>query len=102
MHQRNAVAPLGLVHEVGREEDRDAIVAGEVDQRAPESVARNRIDARGWLVENEYRGPMQHRHRKLQPLLDAKRQALRLCMRHILQIVALEQLLDPAFDLVRR
>ena len=46
--------------------------------------------------------PMQHRHRKLQPLLDAKRQALRLCMRHILQIVALEQLLDPAFDLVRR
>src|SRR5439155_3282935 len=78
MHQRNTIAALGLVHEVGREEDGDAVVAGEVDQRAPESVARNRIDARGWLIENEYARPVQHGHGKLYPLLHANRQALRL------------------------
>ena len=54
MHQRDAVAALGLVHEMGREKDRDAIIAGEIDQRAPERVARDRIDARGRLVENEH------------------------------------------------
>ena len=65
MHQRNTIAALGLVHEVGREEDGDPLVAGEVDQRAPESVPRNRIDPRGWLVENEYARPVQHGHGKL-------------------------------------
>ena len=40
MHQRDAVAALGLVHEVGREEDGDAVVAREIDQRAPELVRR--------------------------------------------------------------
>ena len=73
MHQRDAVAALGLVHEMGREEDGDAIVAGEIDQRAPEGVAGDRIDARGRLVENEHGRPVQHGHGKLQPLLDAKR-----------------------------
>ena len=86
MHQRNTIAALGLVHEVGREEDGDAIVAGEIDQRAPESVPRNRIDARGGLVENEYARPVQHGHGKLQPLLHAKGQALRLSIGHILEV----------------
>ena len=52
MHQRDTVAALGLVHEVGRKKDGDAIIAGEIDQRAPESVAGDRIDARSGLVEN--------------------------------------------------
>ena len=76
MHQRDAVAALGLVHEMGREEDGDAVVAREVDQRAPEGVARDRVDARGRLVEDQHGRPVQHRDGELQPLLDAERQAV--------------------------
>jgi hypothetical protein len=43
---------------------------------------------------------VQHGHGKLQSLLDAERQAFRLGVGHVFQIVALQQLLDPAFDLV--
>ena len=43
---------------------------------------------------------MQHRHGKLQPLLDAERQAFRLRIGRAFQIIAFEQLVDPAFDLV--
>ena len=53
MHQRDAIAALRLVHEMGRQEDGDAVLAGEIDQRAPELVARDRIDARCGLVENQ-------------------------------------------------
>src|SRR5262249_10687007 len=87
---------------MGRKEERDAVIAGEVDQRAPERVARNRIDSRSRLVENEKGRPVQHRHGELQPLLDAERQACRPRVRHGLQIVALQQLLDPPFDLMCR
>ena len=100
MHQRDTVAALGLVHEVSGEEDGDAIIAGKVDQRAPERVACHRVDARSRFIENEDRRPVQHRHRKLQPLLDAQRQAFRLRIRYVFQIVALQQLLHTPFDLV--
>jgi len=99
MHQRNAVAALCLVHEVGRKEDGDAIVAGKVDQATPKGVARDRVHARGWLVENEEGWPVEHRHGELQPLLNSERQALWLRVCYIVEIVALEQFLDPAFDL---
>ena len=102
MHQRDTIAAFGFVHEVGREEDRDAIVAGEIDQRAPELVTRHRVDTRRGLVENEHRGPVEHSHRKLQPLLDAKRQAVRLGVGHGIEIVAFEQLFNSGFDLVCR
>ena len=64
MHQRNAIAALSLVHEMGREKDGDPIVAGEIDQRAPEGIAGDRIDARSGLVENEHGRPVQHGHRQ--------------------------------------
>ena len=86
---------------MGREEDRDAVIAGEVDQRAPELIARDRIDPRRRLVENEHPRPVQHGHCKLQPLLDAERQAFGLGIGHVLQIVAFQQLLDARFDLGR-
>ena len=66
VHERNAVAALRFVHEVGRKKDRDAVVARQIDQRAPERIARDRIDARRRLVENENGRLVQHRHRKLQ------------------------------------
>ena len=89
MHQRDAVAALRLVHEMGREKDRDAVVAGEIDHRAPERVAGDRIDARSRLVENENGGLVQHRHGKLQPLLNAEWETFGLGVGDLFQIVAL-------------
>ena len=77
MHERDAVAALRLVHEMGGDENRHAVVAREIDQRAPERVARDRVDARRRLVEDENGGLVQHRDRELKPLLDAERQAVR-------------------------
>ena len=67
VHQRDAVAAIGFVHEMGGDENRHAVVAREVDQRPPERVARDRVDARRRLVENEDGGFVQHRDRKLEP-----------------------------------
>ena len=102
MHQRNAVAAFGLVHEMGRQEDGDPIIARKIDERAPESIAGDRIDARGGFVENEHGRPVEHGNRQLQPLFDAKRQALGLGVGHIFQVVAFEQLVDAGLDLVGR
>src|SRR5208282_3371919 len=102
MHERDAVASLRFVHEVRRKKNRNAVVAGEVDQRAPERVARDRIDARGWLVQDQNGGLVQYRHRELESLLDAERQALGFGVGDAGQIVALQKLLDAAFDLIGR
>ena len=72
MHQRDAVAALGLVHEMGRDEDRDVVLAGQVDQDLPEAVARHRIDARSRLVEDQEVGRVDQRHRQRQALADAR------------------------------
>ena len=76
IHQRNAVAALGLVHEMGRDEDRHALIARQIDQQFPEPVARQRIDARGRLVEDQHLGFVDDRDRERQPLADAERQIL--------------------------
>ena len=59
---------------MGRKKDRNAVVAREIDQRAPKCVARDRIDARSRLVEDENVGFVQDRYRELKSLLDAERQ----------------------------
>ena len=72
MHQRDAVAPLRFVHEMGGEEDRHAFIARQPDQVPPEPVAGDRVDARGRLVEDQHLGPMQDRDGKLKALLLAR------------------------------
>src|SRR5262245_46345049 len=96
MHERDAVAAFGLVHEVRRQKDGHALVAREFDQRAPEGVAGDGIDPGGWLVENEDGRPMQDRDRQLQPLLDAERQLLRAVILDVRQAEARQQLADAA------
>ena len=54
MHQRDAVTALGLVHEVGGDEDRHPLIARQFDQEPPEAVAGNRVDARGGLIEDQH------------------------------------------------
>ena len=76
VHGRDPVAARGLVHKMGRDEDRYAILARHVDQALPELVALDRIDARSRLIKNKDPRPMQHRDRKLQALANAEREAV--------------------------
>ena len=87
---------------MGGDENRHAVVAREIDQRAPERVARDRVDARSRLVEDENGGLVQHRDGELEALLHAERQAVGPRVDDGLQIVALEQLLDSGRDLLFR
>ena len=68
MHQRDAVAALGFIHEVSRNENRDVFPAGEFDQNPPKTVPCHRIDAGGRLVEDQHLRLMDQRHRKREPL----------------------------------
>src|SRR3974390_111584 len=87
---------------MGRKKDRHTIVAREIDESAPERVARDRIDPRGGLVEDEDGRPVEHGHRKLQPLLHAEWEALRLGISRLFQVVPFEQLLNASIDFVCR
>ena len=56
MHQRDAVAALRLVGEMGSDERWSRHRRATDRQGAPEGVARDRIDARGRLVEERIAG----------------------------------------------
>ena len=77
MHQRYPVAPRGLIHEMRRYENSNAIAARHLDEQAPKPVARRRIDAGRRLVKDQYFRPMQTGSGKLQPLSHAERQRRR-------------------------
>ena len=51
VHERDAVAALGLVHEVGGDEDGDLCRAGTVPPSAARSCRAHRVHARGGLVQ---------------------------------------------------
>ncbi|MPM97778.1 hypothetical protein SDC9_144955 [bioreactor metagenome] len=94
VHQRDAVAALGLVHEVGGDEDRHPVLAREVDDELPEAIPCHRIDAGGRFVENQHLGPVQYRHRQLQALAYAQRQRVGPGVHHRRQVEAPCQLVD--------
>src|SRR5262245_42842982 len=102
MHQRDAVAAISFIHEMGGQEDGDAVVTRQVDQRAPEPIAGDGVDPRGRLVENEHGRTVQDRDRELQSLFYAKWQALRTSIGDFGKVVTLQQLLDSTINLARR
>jgi hypothetical protein len=65
-----AVAPLGLVHVVRRDEHGDAARGERVDL-LPEFAPRLRVDARGRLVEQQQLRVVQHAGREREALLPA-------------------------------
>ena len=77
VHQGDAVAAQGLVHEVSGDEDRDALAAGEVDQELPELVAGDGVDPGGGLIEQEHVGLVQNGDGQGQPLLEPQGKLLR-------------------------
>ena len=76
MDQRDAMAALGLVEIVRRDEDGDALLRQRVDQ-PPELPPRQRIDAAGRLVEEEDRRLVQDGAAERQALAPAAREIAR-------------------------
>ena len=74
VHQSDPIAALRLVHEMRGDEDRDVLGACEIDHDAPEAVARDRVHARGRLVEDQNFRSVDHRDRERQALALAQRQ----------------------------
>jgi hypothetical protein len=68
MHEGNAVAARRFVHEMRGDENRDTFVTREVADLMPEGIARLRIDAGSWLVEDEDPRLVQAGGRQLQAL----------------------------------
>ena len=95
VHQGDAVAAEGLVHEVGGDEDRHPLTAREVDEQLPELVAGDRIHAGGRLVQQEHVGLVQHGDRQGEPLLQPQREVLGRGFEVRAQAEAVDQLDDP-------
>ncbi|MNH09068.1 hypothetical protein D3C79_685110 [compost metagenome] len=94
VHQRNTIAALGLVHEVGGEENGHALLAGQLYQQAPEVVAGGRVDAGGRFVEDQDFRAMQNRHCQRQALAQTKGQGARRLVGDSGEVEALDQLID--------
>jgi hypothetical protein len=102
MHQRDAVAALGLVHEMRRDEDRHAVLPRQVDEDLPERVARDRVDAGGRLVEDQHLRRVDHRHREREPLPHAERESIGQHVHDLGKIETLCHLGDAAGNGLRR
>ena len=102
MHQRDAVAALGFVHEVGGDEDRHAVLARQVDDQLPEVVARHRVHARGGFVEDQHVGAVEDGDGQLQALAYAQRQRVGQRLHHRHQIETLGEFGNAGVALVVR
>ncbi len=102
MHQRDAIAALSLVHEVGGNEDGHPVAARQLDHQLPEAVASHRVDPRSGLVEDQDFRLVDHRHRQRQTLANAQRQVVGQLVGHLLQVEAPEHFADPCRDAIRR
>ena len=67
VHDRDPVAPLGLVHVVGGHEDRDLLALLELADVVPDRAARLRIEADRRLVEEQHARRVHQPARDLQP-----------------------------------
>ncbi len=91
-----------LLEVLRREEDGDAVLAGESRHLDPERVAALRIEPGRRLVEEEDRRPVQERERQVEAALHPARVRAHLAVRRFGQADALEQLVAAARALVAR
>src|SRR5215831_15302721 len=69
IHDRDAVAVLGLVHVVGGEEDGDLLARLQLADVAPDRAARLRVEAHGGLVQEQHPRRVQQAAGDLEPPL---------------------------------
>ena len=90
VHERDPIAALALVHEMRRDEDRDLILARQLDQQSPEGVPRDRIDTGGGLIEDQELRAVHQRYGERKTLTHAERQTFRETVGHIAQAEPLD------------
>ena len=87
---------------MGGDENRDAMSTRKIDQELPKIIARERIDARGRLVENEHLRLVHDRDCKREPLANAERKLGSLLVEIIFKAKIRDQLGKAGGGLVRR
>ncbi len=102
IHERYPIAALGLVHEVGRDENGHALIARKIDQHFPEPVPRQGIDARGRLVEDEHFGLVDDGDREREPLANPQRQLQGALIEIIVKAEPFDQRGNTCLRLLRR
>ena len=102
VHEGDAVAPCRLVHEVGGDEDGDALLTGEGDEVVPEHVAGSRIDSGCRFVKDEDLRAVLAGGGELQPLLDAEGERRGLLVGAAGEPEALKRLLYDVLPLILR
>ena len=93
---------MPFVHEVRRHEDRDALLARQIDQQLPEAVAGDRIDARRRLVQDQDLRLVQDGDGQREPLAQPHRQVLGQRVEMRAEPESLDQLLDARLRLLGR
>ena len=78
VHQRDSIAAGRLIHEMGRNENRDPLIAREVDEEFPELIPSERIDTRCRLVQDQQLWLVHDGDGKRKPLANAERKRKRL------------------------
>ena len=102
VHDHEPVAELlGLVHVVGREHERDAVLLQPVEP-LPEHVARLRVEPGRRLVEQQHLGLVDERTRDREAALHAARERIDPRVAPVAQLHELEQLRGPPADLRAR
>ena len=87
---------------MGRDENRHALIAREIDQQFPETVPCQRIDARGRLVEDENLGLVDDGDGEREPLANPQRQIRGALIEIILEAEPSDQLGNTRLRLLRR
>src|SRR6516162_5682715 len=100
VHQRDPIAALSLVHEMGRYEDGDTVPTGHFHQQTPEPVTRSWINAGGRLVEDQHLWSMQACGGELQPLPHTNRQSRRKNTRYAVEVEMRKRRRDAALKLL--
>jgi hypothetical protein len=74
----------------------------QIDEQLPEPIARHRINAGRWLVQDQHLRPVDDRHRQRQPLAHTQRQLVSQHINVLPQLKAMYQLVNPRSYALRR
>src|SRR6266849_7506820 len=99
---RDAIAKFGFVHVVRGHEDGDAIVGAQLIQMSPDVLARLRVKAQCWLIEEEDLWLMQHAPSNLEPALHSPRVGSNERARAVGKLQQRQHLVDAPVPFVRR
>ena len=94
-HAEPVAVALGLLHQVGGDEDRRAGLLAQRLQALPHEPPRGRVQADGGLVEEQHLRPVEQRGGDLQAPQHAARERARQAVEHRLEAHRLDDLRDP-------